>query len=170
MRQVTKTVYTFNELTEKAQEKALKELWDINVELDWYDFIYEETESLGFKILAFDVYTNTIETKWIESYRHVAENIIAVHGRTCKTYVDAKQFLDKYIPLCDKFNKMSGDEDNYYDIEENLEEMCKDFERSIEHDYWYMLSKEYEYLTSEEAIKETIEDNEYEFDENGNLI
>ena len=32
-----------------------------------------------------------------------------------------------------------------------------------------LLEREYEYLTSDDAIKETIEANEYEFDENGNL-
>jgi predicted transcriptional regulator len=33
-----------------------------------------------------------------------------------------------------------------------------------------MLQKEYEYLTSEEAIIETIEANEYEFTEKGEMI
>jgi hypothetical protein len=41
--------------------------------------------------------------------------------------------------------------------------------RSFEHWAWRVLRDEYEYLTSAEAIKETIEANEYEFDQDGNL-
>ena len=41
--------------------------------------------------------------------------------------------------------------------------------RSFEHWALTLLRREYDYFTSEEAIIETIEANEYEFDENGNL-
>ena len=41
--------------------------------------------------------------------------------------------------------------------------------RSFEHWALTLLRCEYEYLTSDDAIKETIEANEYDFDEAGNL-
>mgnify|MGYP001610197951 FL=1 len=41
------TLYRFEELTEKAQEKALEHLWDINVEHDWWDFVAEDIRSFG---------------------------------------------------------------------------------------------------------------------------
>ena len=51
------------------------------------------------------------------------------------------------------------------DQEDALIELLKDFMRWI----YRLLEKEYEYLTSREAIIETIEANDYEFDENGNI-
>jgi hypothetical protein len=44
-----------------------------------------------------------------------------------------------------------------------------EFLKSLLEDYRIILSKEYDYLTSRESIIETIEANEYEFDENGNI-
>lgn len=50
-------------------------------------------------------------------------------------------------------------------VEEPLTQLLRDFA-----DWMYrQLEKEYEYRTSEEACKESIEANEYEFDEKGNL-
>ena len=41
------TLYTFEELTDEAQEKALEHLWDINVDYEWWDFIVEDISSFG---------------------------------------------------------------------------------------------------------------------------
>ena len=41
--------------------------------------------------------------------------------------------------------------------------------KALLNDYLSLLSNEYEYLISDEAIKETITANEYEFYENGKL-
>ena len=57
-----------------------------------------------------------------------------------------------------------------YGDPEDLEDLNKEFLRSLCEDYRIILQKEYEYLTSEEAIIETIEVNEYEFTEEGELI
>jgi len=52
-----------------------------------------------------------------------------------------------------------------YDFEgfivDKYEDLCRDLYRSLE--------KEYDYLTSEGAILESLEANEYEFDINGNI-
>jgi len=44
-----------------------------------------------------------------------------------------------------------------------------DFLKSLLKNYAALLQEEYEYLTSREAIINTIKSNEYEFDEDGNL-
>ena len=53
--------------------------------------------------------------------------------------------------------------DQITDIEE-------EFHNDMENEYRFTLKKEWEYLTSEKAIIETIESNDYEFDKNGNLV
>ncbi len=47
-------------------------------------------------------------------------------------------------------------------VTQYVRELCKDLYRSLE--------KEYDYLTSDEAVKETLIDNDYKFDEEGNLV
>jgi hypothetical protein len=54
--------------------------------------------------------------------------------------------------------------------EVDTEDIDANFLRSLLEDYRIMLQKEYEYLTSEETIIETIEANEYEFTEKGEMI
>jgi len=51
----------------------------------------------------------------------------------------------------------------------DTEDIDAEFLRSLCEDYRIMLQNEYEYLTSEEAIIETIIANEYEFTEEGEL-
>jgi hypothetical protein len=48
----------------------------------------------------------------------------------------------------------------------NLEDTVRDLCRQIYRD----LEKEYEYLTSDEAVEETLDANEYEFDEEGDIV
>lgn len=64
--------------------------------------------------------------------------------------------------------EVTDSRDEYRDIgdsEEKIAECMRDFMRWI----YRQLEAEYEYQTSEEAIKETIASNEYEFTESGNL-
>jgi len=51
--------------------------------------------------------------------------------------------------------------------DEKLDELGEEFTKAILEEYLSMLKKEYEYLTSDEAVKEMIEANEYEFTEKG---
>lgn len=42
MRTVRTKIYKFQELEEKAKKKALESLSDINVDYDWWDFVYDD--------------------------------------------------------------------------------------------------------------------------------
>ena len=53
---------------------------------------------------------------------------------------------------------------------EDLEKEITNFIRGKCKELYGSLSKEYDYLTSDEAVKETLIDNDYEFDEEGNQI
>lgn len=137
---ITKTILTFDELSEDQQNKVMEKLYYINVDHDWYDFIYEDANNIGLKITGFDIgRSNYCEIDFIEDHVEIAKKIILEHGASCESYKTAQNFLR---------TKMSEE----------------DFEKEIAEDYLRMLRNEYEYLTSEEAIKETIKANEYEFD------
>jgi hypothetical protein len=49
-------------------------------------------------------------------------------------------------------------------------ELESEFEADLISEYAHMLQREYDYLTSEEAIRETIEANDYDFTEDGKLF
>ena len=56
-----------------------------------------------------------------------------------------------------------------YNESDDYKELCEEFQRTICEDYLIILQMECEYLTSEEAVIETIEANEYEFTVDGDL-
>lgn len=153
----TVELYQYSELSDIAKEKArewfLKGAFDYN----WYEFTYEDAETIGLKITSFDTYYNTIGGEWIESPYKVIELIKKNHGEQCETYKTALQYESE-------FSKLGEDEDGNQIEDENIED---DFRRALLEDYLIMLRKEVEYMESEEAISEAMEANEYTFLDNG---
>lgn len=143
----THTVYTFDELSEDSKEKAIERLYDINVNYDWWEYVYEDAATIGLNITGFELDRNKHTTgQLIKDLPEVCKAIMAEHGETCGTYQLAKQWQNKHG-------------------EDNEEE----FTKLLLEEYADILQKDFDYLTSEEAIIETIEANEYEFYEDGRL-
>ena len=167
MKTRTINVYEFDELTEKAKENAINKLAYINVDYEWWEFTYDDSKNIGLKITSFDLDRNRHATgEFILSAAEVAENIINHHGVQCETYKTAQAFLDEQNE-----NPMPDDDsDEFPAWEDKMLELEDEFLKSLLEDYYIMLQKAYEYLTSEESIVETIKANDYEFDEKGNLI
>lgn len=157
------TVYTFEELSPEAQQKAIEKLWDINVDYDWW---------IGLKITGFNLDRNRHAAgDFICSALETAHKIIEEHGEQCETYQTAKDYLVTRDELVKKYSDGTDQvtEDNEYQFDQDCDDIDREFLRSLLEDYSIMLQKEYEYLTSEEAIKETIQANEYEFTAEGDL-
>lgn len=149
-------VFKFDELSEEAQRTAIEKLYDLNVVYEWWDGTYDDAANIGLKITGFDTGRgHYVEGDMTENPGDMARLIIENHGETCETHKDAVNFLKEV--------------DSWDDESQAFEEAAIEFERTIKEDYRIILSKEYEYLTSEEAIKETIEANDYEFTAEGNL-
>jgi hypothetical protein len=168
----TRNLYTFDELSDEAKEKALEECRDINVCFDWWEFIYEDAERIGLKIQSFDLDRRRHATgKFIESAFDCASKIIKEHGEKCETYKTAKAFLSDWAELVTKYsdgiNTQEVCEDNEYEFDQEADELESEFLKSILEDYSISLQNEYEYLYEDEAVRETIEANEYEFTEEG---
>ncbi len=153
MKTIEIKLYEFKELGKKIQEKVIENLRDINVEHKWYDFTYEDAETIGLKITAFNIdYSPWAKGEFIIDHIEVAEKIFENHGKNCDTYKIAEQFKEAYyLP----------------DANVELEQMS--FLKSILNCYAKMLQSEYEQLTSDEAVIESIEANEYTFEQDGTL-
>lgn len=173
---VYKNVYTLDEVREKAIEKQ----WDINVDYDWWDDVYADAAEIGLKITGFDLGRgHEITGDFIETAWNVANSIIKNHGDQCETYQTAKRYTDAteaaraFITRVDNSRYALTNKNAVYDkyraCEEGLEDAAHEFLHDLLEDYLVILDKEYEYLTSSEAIEETLRANEYEFNEDGTI-
>ena len=177
MRTIEIKAYKFNELNENAKLQAIKYNIYINVNYDWYDCTYETLRECGIKVDSFDTgRNNSCEISFLSTAYEVATSIVDTFGQAMEIVNDAKDFIEKWDTLV-KHHGEGNDTDGYsvkmelYDeFDEDVEGITIDLKKNLEYEILRWLRDEYEYLTSEEAIIETIEANEYEFTEEGKLI
>lgn len=173
MKTITKTykVYSFDELSEEAKEKAILKLYDINVDFDWWEGMYEDAKNIGLKIESFDLDRNRHATgNFILSACEVAQNILNNYGENCETHKTAQSFLDEWQPVFNNYMDESHKDYESGESEDIMNNMESNFLQSLLEDYSIMLQNECDYLQSKEAIIETINANEYEFLEDGTIF
>jgi hypothetical protein len=156
MKTIKTNVYTYDELSDKAKEKARE--WYISriYDYDWYDFIFEEAKELGFTIEEFDLYRRECRIKLHDTPENIAKKILVEHGKDTSTYKTAQKFIKDGV--------------KYFESEEESEEeiaLNDEFKDNLAVDYLSLLQSEADYMESEEAIKEMMEANEYTFTEDG---
>lgn len=186
MREDTKVtkVYRFEELSDKAQQKVLEKLCDVNIDYEWWESVYQDAKNIGVKIEEFDLDWDShcqgqFMGQFIESELDVAEAILNEHGKDCETYKDAYEFVWTMAEFEDDDYEESRKEvkPGYdfvwyaedFDPDVECPDELEEFRQTIFEDYRLILQKEYDYLTSTEAIKEAIDANEYEFTEDGRI-
>lgn len=188
MRQATVKVYSFKELDDTAKNKVLEESRSINVEFDdWHDYILDEwkakLETLGFNGVeinysgfwsqgdgasftakSIDLWTYIKSQKqgkkyaslkkWIDDGELTAsverETHHYYHEKTVSSTIESGDTPEKLNNLIDE-------------LERELDEFVEDNSRAI----YKELEKTYEDLTTDEAVIDTIEANEYEFTAEG---
>lgn len=168
MRTVRTKIYKFEELSKDAQQNAISNMWDINVDHDWWQSTYDDASNIGLKITSFNLDRNRNATgEFSLSACEVAQNVFNEHGEDCETYKTAQKFIEVWQPIFDDY--MDENSENYesQELENTLQEMEDDFLNSLIEDYSIILQNESEYLQSDEAIKETILANDYDFLKDG---
>ena len=166
----TRTLYLFSELSTSARDRAIEKLWDLNTDHEWWDYTYDDATTAGLKITSFDIDRHDISGRFIESAEACAQAIQDNHGPDC----DTRKCADAYLAIRDSvIDNAPKDENGEFESERNLDDKLDDLDKEFRHDileeYLSILSKEYDYLTTREAIEETVEANEYEFTEKGDL-
>ena len=182
MREMTVTVYSFNELSEAAQERALNDFRYTDVEFNWYEDTFDTIRAAGKLIgldigqIHFDAYSYCTFDADYEYVRGAAKAVrkgFSWADDLCKVAKDLQDLQKRHFySLSCAVTK--GRSMNYYrcfrfgeDYEcDDLGDILDDFA------HWarILLRDEYKYLTSDEAVKEAIEANEYEFTEDGKLV
>ena len=183
MREMNVTVYSFDELSEAAQERALNDLRWANVEFNWwyedtFDTIRTAGKLLGLRIsdIHFDIYSYCTFDAQYQYVRGAAKAIQAEFPHATDLHDVARKLQDlqkRHFYSLSCAVKEGRDANRYscfrfgedYDCED-LGDILDDFA------HWarILLRDEYEYLTSDEAVKEMIEANEYEFTADGELV
>lgn len=193
---VTYNVYKFEELDAKTQAKVLDNNRDFNVDHEWYEFTLEDfrekLESLGFRDAkiyfsgfcsqgdgaCFDVKSCDV-VKLIEALKERSNNYnlfkkyitkiancghIALSTRKVNYHYSHENTrkIDLDTSLPSHLNRLNKVLDLFAEEVESLRyDLCREIYKTLE--------KEYDYLTSDEAIKESLEANDIEFHANGQI-
>lgn len=172
MKTIEIQLYKFSELSEDAKQTAIEKLSDANTFDQWYENVYKDAAQIGLKINGFDLDRGNGASGYLtEDFMRVITLIRNSHGETCETYKTSDKYLKEYIDLVSKFSDGVKTnvvtEENEYDFDQEADEAETEFINELLEDYATILQNEYEYLTSEAAIIETIEANDYDFTEDG---
>ena len=171
MRTIRTKVYKFDELTHEIKSKIIEKQYDINVIDEWWESTYEDAANIGLKITSFDIdRASYCKGEFNLAACEVAANIFRDHGEQCETYKTAQSFMDEWQPIFNDYMDENHVDYESSESESTMIEMEDEFTKSLCEDYRIILSKEYDYLTSIEAIKQTIISNEYEFTQDGKMI
>lgn len=188
MRTVRTKVYTFAELSATAQQKALDHFRDSNVDYEWFTFVYdyfkEQNEGSGFEFDKFyfsGFYSQGDGAMFEGSVTDFTKFTEGVDRRVVKLLGDNKIDLSCSIVhvgrYCHSYSAMfdfniDPETEGTENIMHEVRKITKNV-RSVYHslcsNLYDLLSKNYEALVSDEAVKETIESNEYEFYANGDF-
>lgn len=198
MRTITTTVYSFDELNESAKQKAIESNYYINVKYEWYDFIIDdfkidETEFNVDKVyfsgfhsqgdgamFEYDGISNSLKDEFIDTLNlspmrtnWLKNNIsVSAKGEQSGHYYHEKSCNHSIYWEID-----NGDlhwSTNFYKWLESFEADFEDFivsryeDKCIE--LYKILNNEYDYLTSDEQIIESLISYDYEFTEDGKQL
>lgn len=175
MRTIRTKVYTFNELNKGGQETAILLNSDINVEHDWWNFTYQDAKGVGLKLMGFDLdYKCSADGIFIDDTYNCANKIIKNHDEDSDSYKLAEQFIKEWdeatVLHSDGVQTNKVMEGKEFDFDYYMEDREKQFLKDVLYYYADYLQKECNYLQTDEAIKETLISNEYEFLSNGKMI
>lgn len=163
-------VYFFSELDPKVQAKVLDKNRDINVDHNWYEYIISEwnkkLESIGFinAEISFSGFYSQGDGCCFKSSLDLDHFLINDFEPLKKEEIDIayEPYLGWTAYRQGKFVSygcLSNDEMNQ--LCDSLVEFINEYKVDLCVEIYEDLRKQYEYLTTDEAVKETIELNEY---------
>lgn len=180
-------VYKFEELPLEGQKKAIDRYRDINTDYEWWEFVYEteknHMEEMGIKIIEINFSGFWSQGDGASFTGIVSDYLLFLEKIGIKTNKKIKKEIEE-CPLDIEFER---DTHHYYHENtcsvcintyhnEKLEKFFDKVEEKIEkwriekcREIYRNLKSEYKYLTSGEAIKETLICNDYDFTIDGEI-
>ena len=163
MKTIEIKVYKFDELDKQTKEKVIENYRYINVEdTFWYDWIKDDFNRLGLEIQEFDLGRGNFAKIYIDNFEDTSNYIIEEFGDSVLIKQTAKNYIDEFNKIQETFKQ-----DEY--IEREIEMLDEEYEKEYSEDILSYLRSNYEWETSDEAIIETIEANDYDFTIEGKI-
>lgn len=119
----------------------------------------EDAQRIKMDLHDFDLEKGTITMISLAQPKEIARLILEEHGELTRTYIAAKNFLHERANVVE--------DSTQEELDENLDLVEEGFRLEIQKCYLDMLKENYEYFISDEAVKEMIEANGYEFTAEG---
>jgi hypothetical protein len=186
MQTITKEyqVYKFSELSDSAKEKAIQDLYDINIDYAWHEFSYEhfieQLNEVGLDCEKFyfsldrDYYIEPVKLRFTDVEKFIKAKVDEKVKKSlieiADLYLTTACFSRHNKPVVESYAHTLIKHQRLNKAIDSLVERADEAIHSMLNDFLSQLQKEYDYLTSEEAIIETIEANDYDFSENGKLF
>lgn len=177
MRIIEIKAFQFEELDSQTKEKVIEDNRTINVDSDfwWRDELDNFKHGLDIIVNEFDIHRRVINIT-IEDSLSSAEKIVNFFGEKSSVVNTAKIFIKDRDTLVKKYGE-GNDKDGYgvkeeywSEYDEEIEYLEEEFRREIAEEILSMLTLDYEYQISDDGVKETILANEYEFQEDGEML
>ena len=166
MKQITLTAYSFNELSDKAKDKAREWMRGcVGEDYGWADSTEEDAANVGLKITGWNLDRGaSCELSFTETPKRVAEMIREDHGAMCGTHEAAQAYQGAIIRIGLKVADGELNEEDEQDAQSQAE---AEFLGTLSKCYLAQLREAWEYALSDEGIDETIEANDYMFTKDG---
>lgn len=181
---ITKTFAKFQELSDIQKQKVIEKNRQINVDYDWFDYQIDEfktmLEAIGFydaQVYFTGFWSQGDGACFTGNYRYKKDCLDFVKNNAPEfyDYVKMLQEIQKnnfYSINCDIKSKSNYSHSGtmYFtkfgcrSYSESIENEVLDIFRSMADTLYNSLEKEYNYLTSDDAIAESLTANEFEFD------
>ena len=196
-RKVTRTIYSYDELSEAAKERAVEDWNTDGLEYEWWDYVYDDAKEIG-KLMGIRIDNIYFSGFWSQGdgacfegyYAHEKGSVKAV-----KAYAPQDRELHKIARDLSKVQRPY-----FYGLEASVKqqghyshEFCTVIDVGDRRDYpaddlsageegiaevlrdfmrwiYKRLELEYEYITSEEQVAETFRANAYEFTAEGKMV
>lgn len=189
-------VYTFEELSPEAKEKALEKFRNINVEHDWYEFTIDDwrgklseagwgnleaieisfsgfwSQGDGASFTVKKMYDDNV-LKLIDTYKLVEKYSLLKEAEYLEGSITRRGMYSHESSTIIEINgdpKEGVDYDEFHKQLSGLEKDLKEIMVNLNHDIYKELEKEYENAISDEAVRDAILINEYEFLEDGSFF
>lgn len=194
---VCKTVYSFEELSDAAKEKAIDRYREHGLDYDWWDAVYENAKNIGALMgiridnIYFSGFSYQGDGACFEGeYEYQKGSVKAVmdyapQDKKLHTIVkrlqreQRKNFygLSAHVEhkghysheFCTVIDVSDNRDNAPWRVADDVAEEIKDLLRDFMNWIYRSLEKEYDYLNSEEVISKLLIANEYDFLDNGEL-
>jgi hypothetical protein len=167
MRTIETKLYLFDELSEAAQKRAIADAREWITNYDWWDFAYDDFIGKYDPDFSYDklftiesMQSFDLETKRI--YFKYSVNLEQLEKEYPERWPKLKEWVDYGWDRLDCYIE-EGDEKDYQEIEEIIDDRLS----TLKFNMLDQLRSEWDYLNSNESIKEVLSVNPYEFTENG---